>query len=107
MHAYLIELIWGSDMDIILNYFFVFLYPNTPNVNVTRDKILDLSFHFVFKENKINFNIPNFCSPVYFNHCDLIKMDLKQRPTPLHQIWPITACLVVSDNMILSIIGEN
>ena len=63
MHPYLIELICGSDMNMMLNNFCVFLYPNTPNF--TRHKFLDLSVYLFFKENEINFNIPNFCPPVY------------------------------------------
>ena len=64
-HApYLIELICGSDKDMMLSHFCVFLYPNTPNF--TRHQFLDLSVSLLFfKENKINFNIPNFCPPVY------------------------------------------
>ena len=45
-------------MNMVPNHFCVFLFPNTPNF--TRHKFLDLSFHLIFKENKINFNIPNF-----------------------------------------------
>ena len=63
MHPYLIELICGSDMNMMLNHFCVFLYPDTPNF--TRPKFLDLSIYLFFKENEINFNIPNFCPPVY------------------------------------------
>ena len=48
----------------MLNNFCVFLYPNTPNF--TRHKFLDLSVYLFFKENEINFNIPNFCPPEYF-----------------------------------------
>ena len=67
MHPYLIELICGSDMNMMLKHFYVFLYPNTPNF--TRHKFLDLSFYLLFfsKENKSNFNIPNFCPPVYIH----------------------------------------
>ena len=63
MHPYLIELICGPDMIMMLNHFCVFLYPNTQNF--TRHKFLVLSFYLFFKENEINFNIPNFCPPVY------------------------------------------
>ena len=63
MHPYLIELICGADMNMMLNHFCVFLYPNTPNF--TRHKFLDLYFYLCFKENEINVNIPNFCPPVY------------------------------------------
>ena len=49
----------------MLNDFCVFLYPNTPNL--TKDEFLDLSVYLFFKENEINFNIPNFCPPVYIS----------------------------------------
>ena len=63
MHSYLIELLCGSDMNMMLNHSRLFLYPNTPNF--TRHKLLDLSFHlFFFTENGINLNIPNFRPPV-------------------------------------------
>ena len=52
MHPYLIELICGSDMNMMLNHFCVFLYPNTPNF--TRHKFLDLPFYMFFlKKTKL------------------------------------------------------
>ena len=63
VHPYLIELICGSDMNMMLNHFCVFLYPNSGNF--TRHMFLHLSIYLFFKENDINFNIPNFCPPVY------------------------------------------
>ena len=65
MHPYLIELICGSDMNMTLNHFSVFLYPNTPNF--IRHKFLDSSFYLFFKDSEINVNIPNFCLPVYLS----------------------------------------
>ena len=58
MHPYLIELICGSDMNIMLNHFCVLLYLNNPKF--TRHKFLDSSFYLFFKDNEINVNIPNF-----------------------------------------------
>ena len=49
MHPYLNELIRGADMDMMLNHFCVFLYPNTPNF--TRHKIY--IFICVFKKTKL------------------------------------------------------
>ena len=62
MHPYLIELICGSDMNMMKNNFCVFLYPNTPNF--TKHEFLNSSFHLFFIENEINVNISNLCPPV-------------------------------------------
>ena len=70
MHPYLIELICGSDTNMMLNHFCVFLYPNTPNL--TRHKFFYLSVCLFLKENEIIFNIPNFCPPVYNAHTEPI-----------------------------------
>ena len=51
MHPYLIELICGSDMNMMLNPFCVFLYLNTPNF--TRHRFLDSSFHLFLKIAKL------------------------------------------------------
>ena len=48
---------------------FVFLYPNT--ANFTRHVFLHLSIYLFFKENDINFNILNFCPPVYIHNASL------------------------------------
>ena len=63
VHPNLYKLICGSHMNMIRNYFCMFLKPNTSKF--TRHKILDLFFHLVFKDNEIIVNIPNFCPPVY------------------------------------------
>ena len=62
-------------MNMMLSHFCVFLYPKTPNF--TRHKFLDLSFYLLFKENKINANIPNFCPPVYI-HVNLCFFGIKK-----------------------------
>ena len=51
MHPYIFELTCGSDMDMMLNHFGVFLYPNTPNF--TSHKFLDLTFYLSLKKTKL------------------------------------------------------
>ena len=60
----LFKLIFGSDMDMILNHFFSCFD------NPILQTLLDICFYiyffiFYFNDNKINVNIPNFCPPVY------------------------------------------
>ena len=68
----LFKLICGSDMDMILNLFFVFWEPNTSNF--IRHMFLYLFFYLFFNDNEINVNILNFCPPVYIATEDLYLM---------------------------------